>query len=106
MICNKYKKSVFKKNIEVLLKYDWEPEIELTMQDGNKLFITVYKDFIDVFDDPVYCRRVKNINQLLVEIKWSQISKIKELNGVDFTLPIEKQSIIIDGILWLNGEQS
>lgn len=93
---------IFEKNINVLLQHNWEPEIEFFFDDGRHLTIFVYFDFIEVIDETGVCCKYNNIKQFIKNLKWNQIKKIQSLNDMDFTIPIEKQSVIIDGELWLN----
>ena len=47
-MCNrKYSKEIFIHNIEVLVKYNWEPEVEIVFIDKKKILIIAYKDFVD-----------------------------------------------------------
>ena len=47
----KYSSELFIKNIEYLIKYGGEPEIEIIMKGDKKFFIIAYEDFIDFYDE-------------------------------------------------------
>ena len=99
----KYSKTIFIKNVKILLKYDWEPEIEITLTNGKKFLVIAYRNFIDVVDACGSSIRINSIKEIFDKFEWKQIKSIKELDGFDFSIPIEKQSVIIDGKLLLNS---
>lgn len=87
--------------LELLLKYNWEPEIEINFNNGQTILIVAYKTFIDFFYDNGDCSKFDNIKRALKEIKWNQIKTISDYDGVDFAVPIRKYAKIVDGKLWL-----
>lgn len=96
-----YSRSIFIHNIEVLIKYNWEPEVEIFLTNKTRIMIVVYKDFVDYINTEGKCIKCQNIIEALSLIKWNEIETINSLNGIDFSIPIERQSIFLDGVLWL-----
>lgn len=101
-MCNrKYSKEIFIHNIEVLVKYNWEPEVEIVFIDKKKILIIAYKDFVDYINENREYVKFENIRVALSVIKWDEIEIINSLGGIDFSIPIEKQSVVDNGKLWL-----
>ena len=97
----KYLPELFIKNIEYLVKYGGEPEIEIIMKDSKKIFIIAYEDFIDFYDKNDNYQKLDNIKQAVKKIDFSNIIDIIEDGGMDLSRPIEEQSMLVDGELWL-----
>ena len=97
----KYLPELFIKNIEYLVKYGGEPEIEIIMKDGKKFFIIAYEDFIDFYDENDNYQKLDNIKQAVEKIDFANILDIIEDGGMDLSRPIEEQSMLVDGELWL-----
>ena len=96
-----YLPELFIKNIEYLVKYDREPEIEIIMKDDKKIFIIAYEDFIDFYDENDNYKKLDNIKQAVEKIDFANILNIIENGGVDLSRPIEEQSILVDGKLYI-----
>ena len=97
----KYLPKLFIKNIEYLVKYGGEPEIETIMKDGKKISIIAYEDFIDFYDENDNYQKLDNIKQAVEKIDFANILDIIEDSGMDLSRPIEEQSMLVDGELWL-----
>ena len=91
----------FIKNIEYLVKYGGEPEIEIIVKDGKKIFIIAYEDFIDFYDENDNYQKLDNIKQAVEKIDFANILDIIEDGGMDLSRPIEEQSMLVDGKLFL-----
>lgn len=91
-------KDIFINNINYLIKYDYELEFTIYV-DNNEYFIILYKDYIELNTDTTY--KLDNIEELFNYIDFDSITKIDSY--VDFNFPIEKQSIVVDGKLWINA---
>ena len=97
----KYSSELFIKNIEYLVKYGSEPEIEIIMKGDKKIFIIAYEGFIDFYDENDNYQKLDNIKQAVERIDFLNILDIIEDGGMDLSRPIEEQSILVDGQLWL-----
>ena len=97
----KYYPELFIENIEYLVKYGYEPEIEIIMKDSKKIFIIAYEDFIDFYDENDNYQKLDNIKQAVKKIDFLNILDIIEDGGMDLSRPIEEQSVLVDGQLWL-----
>ena len=97
----KYLPELFIKNIEYLVKYGGEPEIEIIMKDGKKIFIIAYEDFIDFYDENDNYQKLDNIKQAVEKIDFANILDIIEDGGMDLSRSIEEQSMLVDGKLFL-----
>ncbi len=97
----KYLPELFIKNIEYLVKYGGEPEIEIIMKDDKKIFIIAYEDFIDFYDKNDNYQKLDNIRQAVEKIDFTNILDIIEDGGMDLSRPMEEQSILVDGKLYL-----
>ena len=97
----KYLPELFIKNIEYLVKYGEEPEIEIIMKDSKKIFIIAYEDFIDFYDENDNYQKLDNIKQAVEKIDFANILDIIEDGGMDLSRPIEEQSMLVDGKLFL-----
>lgn len=96
-----YSKEIFIHSIEILVKYNWEPEVEIFFINKKKIMIIAYKDFVDYINENRECVKFQNIRVALSVIKWEEIEIINSLDGIDFLIPIEKQSVVYNGELWL-----
>ncbi len=96
-----YSPERFIKNIEYLVKYGGEPEIEIIMKDDKKIFIIAYEDFIDFYDENDNYEKLDNIRQAVERIDFSNILDIIEDGGMDLSRPIEEQSMLVDGKLYI-----
>ncbi|MBE5731387.1 MAG: hypothetical protein E7350_05535 [Clostridiales bacterium] len=97
----KYLPELFIKNIEYLVTYGVEPEIEIIMKGDKKIFIIAYADFIDFYDENDNHQKLDNIKQAVERIDFAKILDIIEYGGMDLSRPIEEQSMLVDGELWL-----
>ena len=68
-----YSKKVFAHNIEVLVKYNWEPELEIYLTNGQRVMIIVYRDFIEYINENGNCLKFKDIKDMFRIIKWKKI---------------------------------
>ena len=57
----KYNKQLFIDNINYLVKYDYEPEITITLKNDKKIFLIAYKEWIDLADKCDECAGVEEI---------------------------------------------
>ena len=69
----KYSPQLFIKNIEYLVEYGCEPEIELILQNDKKFFIIAYEDFIDFYDENGNYEKFCNIREAAQKIDFAKI---------------------------------
>ena len=94
------KKEIFIFNVNYMISYDCEPEIELTDEFNNKYFLVAYKTFIDFYNEKNECLKLNNIREIFDHISH----KIIEYGDSDeYGDIIIKNSIVIDGKLWFTA---
>ena len=97
----KYSSALFMKNIEYLVNYGYEPEIHIFLKNDKKIFLIVYEDFIDFYDENNCYQKLSNIKVAIDKIDFTKVLAINDNTGIDLSRPIEEQSILIDGILYM-----
>lgn len=102
----KYSPQLFIKNIKYLVQYGCEPEIELILQNDKKIFIIAYEDFIDFYDEKGNYQKLGNIQEVIQKIDFAKIGSIVEYGGIDFSRPIQEQSLLVDGVLYLTPQST
>ena len=98
----KYNKELFINNIKYLTSYDYEPEITIKLNNGSTAFIIAYKDFIDITIDNNETIKLEKIEDVFNYIDFDSIIKIE--GDIDFEFPIEVQSIVHNGDLWIDAD--
>ncbi len=94
------KKEIFIFNVNYMISYDCEPEIELTDEFNNKYFLVAYKTFIDFYNEKNEYLKLNNIREIFDHISH----KIIEYGESDeYGKNIKAKSIVIDGKLWFEG---
>ena len=98
----KYNKQLFIDNINYLVKYDYEPEITITLKNDKKIFLIAYKEWIDLTLPSDEVIKLSRIEELFNYIDINEVVEIYD--AIDHRFPIETQSIIVDNELWIDGE--
>lgn len=98
----KYNKKLFIDNINYLVKYDYEPELTITLKNDKKIFLIAYKEWIDLTLPSDEVIKLSRIEELFNYIDINEVVEIQD--GIDHQFPIETQSIIVDNKLWIDGE--
>lgn len=98
----KYNKQLFIDNINYLVKYDCEPEITIILKNDKKIFLIVYKEWIDLTLPSDEVIKLSRIEELFNYIDINEVVEIYD--DIDHRFPIETQSIIVDNKLWIDGE--
>lgn len=98
----KYNKQLFIDNINYLVKYDYEPEITITLKNDKKIFLIAYKEWIDLTLPSDEVIKLSRIEELFSYIDINEVVEIYD--DIDHRFPIETQSIIVDNELWIDGE--
>ena len=98
----KYNKDLFINNVKYLISYDYEPEITIKLNDDSSVFIIAYKDFTDITignDETIKLEKIEDVFNLI------DFDSILEIEGdIDYGFPIETQSIVVDGELWIDAD--
>lgn len=98
----KYNKQLFIDNINYLVKYDYEPEITITLKNDKKIFLIAYKEWIDLTLHSDEVIKLSRIEELFNYIDINEVVEIYD--DIDHRFPVETQSIIVDNELWIEGE--
>ena len=98
----KYNKDLFINNVKYLISYDYEPEITIRLKDDSSVFVIAYKDFVDITignDETIKLEKIEDVFNLI------DFASILEIEGdIDYEFPIETQSIVVDGELWIDAD--
>ena len=98
----KYDKQIFIGNINLLVKYNYEPEITIILKNNEKIFLIAYKEYIDLTLPSNEIITLKSINELFNYIDINDVAEIQD--DIDHQFPIETQSIVVDNELWIDGK--
>lgn len=101
----KYSPELFIKNIEYLVNYGYEPEIEITLHNDNRIFIIAYKEFVDYYDKNDNYQKFFSIREAVEKIDFTRVLSINDYSNIDLSRPIEEQSMLIDGVLWIKSDR-
>ncbi len=99
----KYNVELFYRNIEYVISFDWEPEIELYDKYANKYFLIAYKDFCDFYDKDGNYIKLNSIREIEKYVSLEDIVDIHDYGvspSIDYSRKIEEQTIVADGKLW------
>lgn len=97
----KYNKQLFIDNVKCFIQYNWEPEITITTKDNSRIFIIAYDNFVDLSIDDKPTVKLSDICEIFTFFNFDDVVNIE--GDIDFALPIENQTIIADGKLWVNA---
>ena len=97
----KYNKDLFINNVKYLISYDYEPEITIRLKDDSSVFVIAYKDFVDITIGNDETIKLEKIEDVFNYIDFDSIVEIE--GGIDYEFPIETQSIVVDGELWIDA---
>ena len=103
----KYSSTLFIKNVEYLIQYGCEPEIEIFLENAKKIFIIAYKDFVELYDENGNYQEFCNIREAIEKIDFKKISSINEHggDGINFARPVQEQSLLVDGVLYISPKK-
>ena len=98
----KYNKDLFINNVKYLISYDYEPEITIRLKDDSSVFVIAYKDFTEITignDETIKLEKIEDV------FNYIDFDSIVEIEGdIDFEFPIEVQSIVHNGDLWIDAD--
>ena len=96
----KYNKELFINNVKCLVMYNYEPELTINLKNEESVFIVAYKDYIELSKSGNTIK-LNCIEDIFNFIHFEDILAIE--GDIDFEYPIQSQSIVIDGNLWIDG---
>ena len=98
----KYNPEIFFNNIEYVISYDDEPEIEIYDRHGNLYFLIAYKEFCDFYDKDGNYHKLESIRNIVDYVDISDIIDIHDYGltpSIDYSRDIKEQTNVIDGKL-------
>lgn len=104
---NEFDSQKFIFNVKLMVKYDWEPEIDIKCKDGQNYGLIAYSDGADVYfedDDFVqmdFVRRIRDITELFDIIPAESILFAIDDLGLDYSKDLSDRITIVDGELWV-----
>ena len=97
----KYSKDLFVENVQLLISYDYEPEISIYLKNGNHFFVVAYKNYVELTDAQNTLIRLDSIEEIFSYFPFEDIDTIE--GDIDFEFPLSSQSVVVDGKLWFNA---
>lgn len=100
MMKNSFDKQNFIHNLNLMVNYGWEPEIDLECKDGKVRGIVAYRDWIDVYDENYnHIKKIKETDELFDIIPAETIISAIDDFGLDYSEDLSDTLIIEDGEL-------
>ena len=97
----KYSKDLFVENVQLLISYDYEPEISIYLKNGDLFFVVAYENYVELTDPQNNLMRLDSIEEAFSLFAFDDVDTIE--GDIDFGTPLSSQSIVVDGNLWLNA---
>ncbi len=97
-----FNKQRFVYNLNLMIQYGWEPEIDFECKDGKTRGIIAYSDWIDIYDENCHIvKRVKNVHELFNVISEEDIIAAIDDCGLNYSEDLSDIMTIEDGQLYL-----
>lgn len=97
-----FDKQKFVYNINLMLQYGWEPEINFECKDGRTRGIVAYSCWIDIYDENnKFVKKVKDVNELFNIIPAENIITAIDDCGLNYSEDLSDRMIIEGGQLYL-----
>ncbi len=97
-----FNKQRFAYNLNLMVQYGWEPEIDFECKDGKTRGIVAYSDWIDIFDENNnFVKRVQDVNELFEFIPAKNIITAIDDLGLNYSEDLADRMTIDDGQLYL-----
>ncbi len=91
----------FTDNVNLMIGYGWEPEIDIECKDGKAYGIIAYSFGVDFFDaDNKFIKRLEDIADLFGIISEEDILSATDEFGLDLSDDIGSHILILDGKLY------
>ena len=91
-------------NLNLMVQYGWEPEIDIKCKDGKTCGIVAYSDWIDIYDENNdLLKTVQKINELFDVIPEENILSAVDDFGLDYSEDLSDKMLIEDGKLYLKS---
>ncbi len=97
----KYNKELFINNINYLIHYNYEPELIIKLNNGSEMYVNAYSDFVDLTSNLGEIVKLNKIEDIFNYFDFNDVVTIE--GDIDYEFPIQVQSIVIDGKLWIDG---
>lgn len=97
----KLDKELFLSNLKYLTSHGCEPELTIRLKNQQTVFIVAYEDFLDLSIGDNRDMTIEKPEDIFHYIHFEDIVEI-EGEGIDFTFPVQSQSILVDGELWFS----
>lgn len=101
----KFDRYRFVVNLNLIVRYGWEPEINVKCKNGKSFTIIAYADWIDVYsENNNFVKKVKDVNELFDVIPAENILSVIDDCGLDYSVDWSDRILIEDGQLYLYPE--
>ena len=91
-------------NLNLMVQYGWEPEIDIKCKDGKTRGIVAYSDWIDIYDENNdLLKTVQKINELFDVIPEENILSAIDDFELDYSEDLSGKMLIEDGKLYLKS---
>ena len=100
-----FNKQRFVYNLNLMVQYGWEPEIDFECKDGKTRGIVAYSGWIDIFDENnKFLKRVQDVNELFDVISAKNIITAIDDCGLNYSEDLSDRMVIEDGQLYLTSK--
>lgn len=97
-----FNKQRFIYNLNLMVQYGWEPEIDIECKDGKIRGIVAYSDWIDIYDENnELIKSIKDVHELFDVIPEENIITAIDDWGVNYSEDLSDRMVIHDGRLYL-----
>ena len=92
-------------NLYLMVKYGWEPEIDIGCKDGKIFGIVAYADGLDIYDENNnLVKNVIDVKELFDIIPAENILSAVDDCGLNYSEDLSARMLIKDGKLYLSPE--
>ncbi|HIR23551.1 MAG TPA: hypothetical protein IAB32_07190 [Candidatus Scatosoma pullicola] len=92
-------------NLNLMVKYGWEPEIDIGCKDGKIFGIVAYADGLDIYDENNnLVKNVIDVKELFDIIPAENILSAVDDYGLNYSEDLSARMLIKDGKLYLSLE--
>ena len=98
---NEFDSQKFIFNVKLMVKYGWEPEIDIKCKDGQNYGLIAYSDWVDFYIEDDFVRRIRDITELFDIIPAESILFAIDDLGLNYSKDLSDRITIVDGELWV-----